>query len=84
MFIYLLYYWYLLVLCQRSSTGRKEISVTKKYLSHIICHPYPWSDLRHETTILKPVSLLALVSQRNHEIQLIDTKVSPVFTNKVR
>lgn len=32
----------------------------------------------------KPGSLLTLVSQCNHEIKLIDTKVSPVFTNEVR
>lgn len=32
----------------------------------------------------KPGSLLILVSQGNHEIKLMDTKVSPFFTNEVR
>lgn len=84
MFTHLLYYWYFLVLRQRSSGGQKEISVTKKHLLHIICHPCPGSGLRHKMMGPKPVPLLALLSQCNHEIQLIDTKVSPVLTQEVR
>lgn len=82
--IYLLYYWYLLVLCQRSSGGQKQISVTKKYLLHIICDPCTGSELRHKVMGRKPMSLIALVSQRNHEIKLIDTKVNQIFSNEVR